>query len=217
MKVLLPWQVCFSHIVPPKCCLSLTVLDHQIGIRLKALEKLPRLGALDGTLTDWFRTIHTNLLNSDLLVVTFRTHARCFQANSLGWQAYCCFLWLIPLCQVGSAIGNHSGSLLVRRARRPTWRKWVYSGDDSSDEQGFAKFLALVQGIGNKGYIYNENYVKMHPQHLDQRGRPILFPGNLLGSRVLHLSGKEPRHHCLHRDPVATSPTQSSSVLLPNA
>ena len=29
----------------------------------------------------------------------------------------------------------------------------VYSGDDSSDEQGFAKFIALVQDLGNKGYI----------------------------------------------------------------
>ena len=36
----------------------------------------------------------------------------------------------------------------------------------------------------------------------------MLFPGKLLGPRVLHPSGKELRHHCLPYDPGATSSTQ---------
>ena len=30
---------------------------------------------------------------------------------------------------------------------------WMYTGDDSSDEEGFANFPALVQSPGNKGHI----------------------------------------------------------------
>ena len=56
------------------------------------------------------------------------------------------------VCQVGSANGNRSGSV-GETFQKAYLEEWVYSGDDSSDEQGFAKFLALVQGLGNKGYI----------------------------------------------------------------
>ena len=31
--------------------------------------------------------------------------------------------------------------------------EWIYTGDDSSDEQVFANFAALAQVPGNKGYI----------------------------------------------------------------
>ena len=34
--------------------------------------------------------------------------------------------------------------------------EWIYTGDDSSDEQGFAKFPALVQSTGNKSYIHED-------------------------------------------------------------
>ena len=55
-----------------------------IGIRLDALKKLLRLGALDVTLTDWWRTILAYFLKNKKTrcVVTRRTHARCFQVNS---------------------------------------------------------------------------------------------------------------------------------------
>ena len=58
-------------------------------------------------------------------------------------------------------------------------------------------FLHLCRALATKVTSPNPNYVKMHLQHLDQRGSLMLFPGNLLGPRVPHPFGKELRHHCL--------------------
>ena len=52
-------------------------------------------------------------------------------------------------------------------------------------------------------------YVLMILQKPDQRGSLILFPGNLLGTRMRPSFGKEMRHHCLLHGP---SSTQGSSV-----
>ena len=57
------------------------------------------------------------------------------------------------LCQVGCANGNRSGSLLENSFKKSLLGGMdIYTGDDSSDEQGFANFPALVQSTGNKGY-----------------------------------------------------------------
>ena len=150
-------------------------------------------------------------------VVTCRTHARCFQVNSLVWQAYCRFCSWIPLCQVGSASGNHFGSLLANRFRRPTWRNgytWVMILPVSS---AWRIFLRWYRVLVTKIIPPNKSYLKKHLQHQDQRGSLMLLPGTLFGSLVLHPSGKERRHHCLRQDLGAILSTQSSSVLFLNA
>ena len=56
-------------------------------------------------------------------------------------------------CQVGSVKGDPSGSLLENRSKKAYLEEWILAGDDSSDEQGLANFLALVQSTGNNGFI----------------------------------------------------------------
>ena len=112
-------------------------------------KKLLRLGALDVTLTDWWRTILAYFLKNKKTrcVVTRRTSARCFQVNSLVWQAYFCFCDWIPLCQVGSATGNQFGSLLASRFRRPTWRNvytWVMILPESSAWRIFPRWYRVL-------------------------------------------------------------------------
>ena len=73
------------------------------------------------------------------------------------------------LCQVGSANGNPSGSLLGNRSRKPIW---IFTGDDSSDEQGFSNFPSLVQSSGNKGYISKTKLRDDAPPALGPAGQP---------------------------------------------
>ena len=40
--------------------------------------------------------------------------------------------------------------------------EWIYTSDDSSDEQGLANFPALVQSPSKKSYIPTQNFVVMH-------------------------------------------------------
>ena len=129
-------------------------------------------------------------------VVTCRTNARCFQVNScLAGILFVIVTDFLP-CQVGSATGNHFGSLLASRFRRPTWRNgypWVMILPDSSAWRIFPRwYRVLVTKIKPP----NKSYPKKHLQHQDQRGSLMLPPGNLLSPRVLHSSGKELRHHC---------------------
>ena len=76
-------------------------------------------------------------------------------------------------------------------------------------------FLCLCRALVTKVTSPSQSYVRKHLQQLDQRRSLMLFFGYLLGSRVLHPSGKELRHHCLLYDLGATSSTQSSSDLFP--
>ena len=103
------------------------------------------------TLHDWWRTIRTNLLNSDSLVVTFRTHARLLSSQFSCWQAYC---FCVPDSLMSGWVCQSKPFWIPvgETFQKAYLEEWVYAGDDSSDKQGFAKFLALVQGIGNKGY-----------------------------------------------------------------
>ena len=115
------------------------------------------LGALS-TLKDWWRTNHTNSLNSDSLVCDFScTCVVTFKPiHHLTSILLSLLLWLNFLRQVGSVNGNPSGSLLENRSKKAYLEEWIYTGDDSSDEQGFANFSALVQSTGNKGYIRDD-------------------------------------------------------------
>ena len=83
-------------------------------------------------------------------------------------------------------------------------------------------FLSRKTDNSNSNYLKNlfdNNILCLHLQHLDQRGSLMLFPGNLLGPRVLHPSGKELRHRCLlyGHGPDATSSIHDNSVPFLNA
>ena len=59
--------------------------------------------------------------------------------------------------------------------------EWVYIGDDSSDEQGFANFPALVQGPGNKGYISKSKLREDAPPALGPAEQPDALPWEPIG------------------------------------
>ena len=86
-----------------------------------------RLGALGVTLTDWWRAIRTYSLRKDSICDFSCTCAVAYQPFYRSTS--------IQLC-----VSFHRAYL----------KEWVYSGDDPSDEQGFAKFPELVQGPDNK-------------------------------------------------------------------
>ena len=88
----------------------------------------------------------------------------------------------------------------------------IFTGDDSSDEQGFTNFPALVQSTGNKGYIRDDVHPTPRPA-----GQPDSLPWEPTDSRIRHTFGREVRHHCLLYGPDATSSTQGSSVPFLNA
>ena len=103
-------------------------------------------------------------------------------------------------CQVGSVKGNPSGSLLVYRSNKAYLKEWIIP--TNKDLRTLATQIT---------------YVMMIVQHPDQRGSPILFPVNLLGSRIRPTFGKEMRHQCLLYGPDATSYTPGSFVPFLNA
>ena len=105
----------------------------------------------------------------------------------------------------------------MSRFGRPTWRNGFSQAMILPTNKDSRIFLRLCRAQATKATSPNQNYVMMHLQHLDQRSSLMLFTGNLLGSRVLHIFGKEMRHHCLLYGPDATSSTQGSSVPFLNA
>ena len=59
--------------------------------------------------------------------------------------------------------------------------EWVYTGDDSSDGQGFANFLALVQGPGNKGHISKSKLREDAPPAPRPAAQPDALPWDPVG------------------------------------
>ena len=102
---------------------------------------------------------HTNLLNTDSWVCDFFVHV-CdyFRANPPFDQSsfVAAFVVDFPLsgwvCQ-----RNPSGSLLGNRSKKAFLEEWIFTGDDSSDEQGFTNFPMLIQSIGNTYYIRDDD------------------------------------------------------------
>ena len=88
-------------------------------------------------------------------------------------------LLLSVLYQAGYVNGSPSGSWLGNRSKKAYLEEWIFTGDDSSDEQGFSKLPVLLQSTGTKG-----SYVMIILQHPDHRDSPILFPVNLVGPKV---------------------------------
>ena len=114
-------------------------------LHLGALSVPSRIGGGRNTrtylsLTRWF------VIFSCTFVVTFKPY------HHLTSPLLLLPSWL-NFHQIGSVNGNPSGSLLVNRSKKAYLEEWKYTGDDSSDEQGFANFPALVQSTSNKGYI----------------------------------------------------------------
>ena len=54
--------------------------------------------------------------------------------------------------------------------------EWVYTGDDSSDEQEFADFPALVRDPGNKSYISKSKLRDDAPPASGPAGQPDALP-----------------------------------------
>ena len=141
---------------------SLTVLDHLIGIRLGSapnyhvlvLRVLPSRVA--------WRTIRTCFLKKKTrCVVTYRTHARLlFKSIFLFGKHTVVFVAEFPYVRLGLPNGNHSGSLLANRFRRPTWENGIHMGDDSSGEQCMANIPTLVQGAGYKDYTSKQKLLE---------------------------------------------------------
>ena len=89
--------------------------------------------------------------------VTFRTHARLLSSQSTDWQAFCCFCfcgWIFPW--QGSASGNSSGSLLVSRFGRPTWRNGYTQAMILPTNKDSRIFLRLCRAQATKATSPNQ-------------------------------------------------------------
>ena len=166
-----------------------------LGYALKPSKWYVTSWCFQCTLQDWLRTNHTTLLNTDSLVCDcFVRVCDYFQANPPFDQSsfVAAFVVEFPKCQVGYVNGNPSGSLLGNRSKKPTWRNGFLRATTLPTNKdlriSLCSYTALATQITD---------VMMILQHPDQRGSPILFPGNLLGPRIRPTFGKELRHHCL--------------------
>ena len=71
-------------------------------------------------------------------------------------------LLLSFLCQAGYVNGNPSGSQFGNRSKKPTWR-WIFTGDDSPDEQRVTDFLVLLHSTGNTDYKSDDHLPTPRP------------------------------------------------------
>ena len=65
----------------------------------------------------------------------------------------------------------------MRHHQKAYLEEWVYTSDDSSDEQGLANFPALVQ----KGYISKSKLREDAPPALRPAGQPDALPWEPVG------------------------------------
>ena len=89
--------------------------------------------------------------------------------------------------------------------------EWIFTGDDSSDEQGVTNFPVLLHSTGNTDYIRDDDPPTPRPSR-----QPDSLPWEP-SPRIRPTFGNELRHHCLLYGPDATSSLQGSSVPLLNA
>ena len=122
--------------------------------------------------------------------VTFGAHAWFLSSQFTVWQAFCCCCFCVRIffarlglpmeTLLGPCWGIVPEGLLgyIQAMTLPT-------------NKDFRIFLRLCRAQATNATSPKQNYVMMHLQHQDQRGTLMLFPGNLLGSRMLHTLGKK--------------------------
>ena len=143
----------FTHSSFPASC---TVFDHKFGIRLGALEmpyilKVPsRIGCE--------RIIRTSLTLTRWVVIFFVHLGGYFQANPPFDQSLFVAVIVVEfpmpsfLCQwkpfwipVGESL------------KKACLEEWIFTGDDSSDEQRGTDFPVLLHSTGNTDYIRDDH------------------------------------------------------------
>ena len=167
-------------------------------------------------LQDWLRTNHTNLLNnSDSLVCVFFVHVRdYFQADPPFDQSsfVAAFVAEITYVRLGLSMETLLDPCWGLVQNKPTWRSGFLRATTLPMNKDLRLSLRPYKAQATK-----LTSVMVILQHPDQRGSPILCPGNLLGTRIRHTFENEMRRHCLLCGPDATSSTQDSSVPFRNA
>ena len=85
--------------------------------------------------------------------------------------------------------------------------EWIFTGDDSSDEQRATDIPVLLHSTGNTDYIRDD-----HPPTPRPSRQPDSLPWEPTRPQDEAYFGSELRHHCLLYGPDATSSIQDSSV-----
>ena len=144
-------------------------------------QQLLRLGALDVTLTDWWKTILTYVLEKDTLCCDMSYTRALFSSR------FFCLAGVLFVCV--TEFPSVRLGLPVATLLDPCWRivsegllgghgyTWVMILPESSAWRIFLRWYSVL------------NTEIVRPSSL------VLLPGNFLDPRVLHRSGKERRHH----------------------
>ena len=142
--VILFFTHCATYLLP------LTVLDHLIGTRLEALQKC----------TSWCsgctsRIGGVRLARTCAGLRLFVRMRGCFQGNPVVWQAFRCFCFLWPYFPMSGWVCQWKPFWIPigESFQKVYLEEWIYMGDDSSYDQGLVNLPALVQDLGDKGYI----------------------------------------------------------------
>ena len=100
----------------------------------------------------WLRTNHTNLLNTDSLVCDFScTYVVPFKPIHHFTSPSVVAAFVVEFPMSGCVCQWKPFWIPVGESFKKAYlEEWIYAGDDSSDEQGFANFPALVQSTDNK-------------------------------------------------------------------
>ena len=155
--------------VPSRSCNRDTRGGVRNVLRLGALGVHPRIAG---------ERIARTFFNKTRWVQIFRTHARLVSSQfSCLASMPLFFCGRIPSCHVWAANGKTSGSLLVSRLSRPTWRNGYTQAMILPTNKDLRIFLRLCRAQATKATSPTQNYVMMHLQHLDQRSSlPPLRP-----------------------------------------
>ena len=116
-------------------------------------------------------------------------------------------LLLSFLCQAGMSMETLLDSSWGNRSKKPTWTSGFSQVTTLPTNKELRNSLCSYTALATQ-----ITYVMIILQHPDHRDSPILFPGNLRGSKIRPTFGNELRHHCLLYGPDATSFIRDSSV-----